>query len=200
MSEVLVPDYDGLTVLSLDFDEPAQVNRSAWTGARRVVGLPGASLWTGQIELGPFATEEEEQPWRAFLSKLRGQQNWFKVYLPCQTHIGPAPTVAAGATNGYSLPLAGLNPSTLILRAGQHMTVPLPSGHNRAVRLEVDLISDASGNTTAQFAPALNEVPTLGASVETARPFVPVASAKPRIGLSYDQGVSGTALEVEETR
>jgi hypothetical protein len=200
MTEVLVPDYDAIEVRQLDFDEPAQVNRSAWTGARKVVGLPGAALWRGGIEIKDIATELEERQWRSFLAKLKGVQNWFKVYLPCQVHIGPAPSVAAGATDGYTLPLTGMQPEAIILYAGQHMTVPLPSGHSRAVRLTADLLTDASGNATAEFAPALNEIPTLGVAVETAKPFVPVTSATARLGLSYDNGVSAISFEIEESR
>lgn len=200
MSEVTVPDYDGLTIRQIDFDEPAQVNRSAWTGARKVVGLPGGGLWYGQIEITDIATELEERPWRGFLASLRGVQNWFKLYLPCQSHIGPAPTVDSGASDGYTLPLTGMSPSTTILQAGQHMTVPLPSGHNRAVRLTADLVTDSSGEATAAFAPALNETPTLGATVETAHPYIPVFAVNSRLGLAYDQGVSGTAFDVQENR
>ena len=200
MIEVTVPDYDALVTRQLDFDEPAQVNRSAWTGARKVVGLPGGGLWSGVVEITDIATEEDERPWRGFLAKLKGVQNWFKVYLPCQSHIGPAPTVAAGAGNGYMLPMAGMSPSTVILFAGQHMTVPLPSGHKRAVRLTADLITDASGNATAEFAPSLNETPTLGATVETANPYVPVTSTRTRNSMDYDNGVSGVTLEIEESR
>ncbi len=198
MAEVIVPDYDELQVIELDFDEPAQVNRSAWTGTRKAIGLPGAGLWTGQIAVENIATEAEERQWRAFIAKLRGIQNWFKVYLPCQLHIGPAPVVAAGASNGYSLPLTGMSPSTRILEAGQHMSVPLPSGHVRAVRLTADLVTDLSGGAVAEFGPALNEVPTLGVAVETANPYVRVAASASRNPIPQNNGISGFTLDVEE--
>jgi hypothetical protein len=197
--EIIIPDYDDLQVLELDFDEPAQVNRSAWTGTRKAVGLPGASLWTGRIAVENIATELSERPWRAFLTKIRGVQNWFKIYLPCQTHIGPAPTVASGAGNGYTLPLTGMTPSTTILEAGQHMSVPLPSGHVRTVRLTDDLVTNGSGNATAQFGPALNEIPTTGVTVETANPYVRMAATTPRNPLPQNNGISGFVLDVEES-
>lgn len=199
MAEVIVPDYDELQVVELDFDEPAQVNRSAWTKTRKVIGLPGASLWTGQVAVENIATEVEERQWRAFLARLKGVQNWFKVYLPCQSHIGPAPTVDTGATNGYTLPLTGMTPSTVVLEAGQHMSVPLPSGHVRAVRLTADLLTDSSGEAVAEFSPALNEVPTLGATVETANPYVRVAASTTRNPIPLSNGISGFVLDVEET-
>lgn len=198
MTEITVPNYDDLIIRSLDFDAPAQINRSAWTGKRKVIGLPGAEVWTGAVEISDIATEIEERPWRAFLAALKGVQNWFRLYLPCQSHIGPAPVVGSSPGNGYTLPLTGMTANSRILEAGQHMTVPLPSGRFRAVRLTADLITDASGNATANFAPALSETPNVGATVETANPFVPVSSSATRLGFSMDQGVAGTAFEVEE--
>ena len=199
MAEITVPDHDEMIVRALDFAESAQINRSAWTATRKVIGLPGATLWRGQVEVRDIATESEERPWRAFKAGLRGVQNWFRVYLPCQSHIGPAPTVAAGTGNGYSLPLTGMSPSTIILQAGQHLTVPLPSGHARAVRLEADLVTNASGQATAVFSPALNEVPVLGTAVETARPYVPVTASTPDNPWIYDDAISGFAMDVEES-
>jgi hypothetical protein len=198
MAEIIVPDHDELIVRALDFSEAAQINRSGWTATRKVIGLPGATLWRGQIEVRNIATELEERPWRAFKAKLRGVQNWFRVYLPCQSHIGPAPTVDTGAGNGYSLPLTGMTSSTTILWAGQHMTVPLPSGHARAVRLEADLITDAAGKADAVFSPALNETPALGATVETARPYVPVTASSPDNPFADNDGVSGFTMDIEE--
>lgn len=199
MPEIIIPDYDELQVIELDFDEPAQVNRSSWTGTRKVMGLPGAGIWTGQVVVENIATESEERQWRAFLARLKGVQNWFKVYFPCQSHIGPAPTVDTGATNGYTLPLTGMSPNTVILEAGQHMSVPLPSGHVRAVRLTADLLTDASGKAVAEFGPALNEVPTLGATVETANPYARMASSATRTPIPLSSGISGFVLDVEES-
>lgn len=198
MTEITVPDHDEIIVRSLDFDVPAQVNRSGWTGGRKVIGLPGAERWQGAIEIQDIATEADERKWRGFFAALRGVQNWFRVYLPCQSHIGPAPVVGSSPGNGYTLPLTGMQANTRILETGQHMTVLLPSGRYRAVRLTADLVTDGSGNATANFAPALSEVPDVGAAVETARPFVPVSATSTRLGFAMDQGVSGIAFEIEE--
>lgn len=200
MSEITVPDPDNLLLDSLSLSAPAQVNRSAWTGTRKVVGMPGVELWQGKATIDTIATEEEERPWRAFLFGLRGPVNWFKWLLPCNTHIGPKPTVAAGASDGYTLPLTGMQPNARILRAGQFMTVPLPSGHNRTVCLTNDLRTDASGNATATFEPALGETPVEGATVETVDPFIPMSPVEPTQGLGSADGVSGASFDVEEAR
>lgn len=198
MTEITVPFPAELLLDQLDLSSPSQVNRSTWTGRRKVVGLSGAETWTGRVSLGLIATEEEERQWRAFLFALGGPANSFRWVLPCASHIGPKPTVASGAGNGYTLPLEGMQPNARILKAGQYMTVPLPSGHSRTVCLTADLRADGSGAATAQFRPALNETPTLGVTVETTDPYIPMSPVGSVIGLATIDGISSTAFEVEE--
>lgn len=200
MTLITVPSYDDIDLSGPRLNSPAQVNRSIWTGGRKVIGMPGAESWTGQVTIGPFATEEEERPWRAFLFALEGPSNSFRWYLPCNRHIGGRPTVDTGAGNAYTLPLTGMAASTTILRAGQWMTVPLPSGKYRAVCLTADLITDSSGEATASFKPALSETPTLGATVETGAPFIDFAPTATIMGLDQQDGVSGVSFDVEEAR
>jgi hypothetical protein len=198
MAEITVPDADELLLDRLELRTPTQVNRSVWTGRRKVVGLAGTEVWTGSVSIADINTEEMEREWRAFLFALGGPENSFRWLLPCTSHIGPKPTVAAGADAGYSLPLTGMQPNARILRAGQFMTVPLPSGHSRAVCLTADLRTDASGDATAQFRPALNEIPALGTTVETVDPFIPMSPTTGLSGLSSSEGIAGTSFEVEE--
>lgn len=198
MAEVTAPP--GLIITALGFDSPAQRNQSPWTGTTRKTGLAGAETWQGSVQIPEIATEEAERPWRAFYFGLRGVMNWFKLRLPCQRHIGPKPLVAAGSTGGYSLPLTGMTPSTHILFAGQYMTVPMPSGRARNVMLTQDLVTNASGQATAVFLPALGQIPTTGATVETAEPFIPVCSTTTSNVLNWAQGVSGASFDVTEDR
>lgn len=200
MAQITVPDYDDLILTGLSLSAPAQVNRSKWTGRRKVVGQPGAETWSARVAIDAQATETNEAPWRAFLFALRGPQNWFRWYLPCNTHIGPKPTVDTGASDGYSLPLTGMQPNALILSAGKFMTVPLPSGKFRAVCLSADLRSDATGEGIATFEPALSETPTLGATIETGAPFVDLSPIETVQGFDIDNGVSATGFDVEEAR
>lgn len=200
MAEIAVPDQEYLIQGDLTLGTPSQVNRSGWTGKRKVIGLPGIELWAGAFSIADIATEEMERQWRAFIFGLRGPLNWFKWILPCNTHAGSKPTVRSGAGNGYTLPLAGLSTSTTILKAGQFITVPLPSGYDRAVCLNADLVSNSSGQATAQFEPALGETPTAGVTVETKDPFVRMALTATRNGLQTVDGVSGGNFDVEEAR
>lgn len=198
MSEILVPDARELQLTNLDFNSPSQVNRSAWTGRRKVIGLAGTETWQGTASVSLIATEAEERQWRAFLFGLKGPENWFRWPLPRNSHIGAKPKVASGAGDGYSLPLTGMQPNTRILQAGQFITVPLPSGHARSLCLMADLRTDASGNATATFEPALNEAPTQGATVETVAPYVPMSPVDPTVSLNTVEGVSSFSIAVEE--
>lgn len=197
MSEVYPPK--GLILTGLVLDTPVQRNQSAWTRRARKTGLPGAELWYMTAETPEIPTEAEERQWRAFLFGLGGQLNWFKMPLPCQTHIGPKPRVAAGGTPGlFSQPLKGMDPDTTILYAGQYLTFPLPIGRPRTVCLTADLRTDSLGNATAQFRPALGQVPATDAEVETAQPFIPVCSADTQNALNLAEGVSGFQLNLIE--
>lgn len=200
MPEIAVPDANELILDGPYLTVPAQVNRSGWTGKRKVVALPGIELWSGSFSLADIATEEQERPWRAFLLSLRGPVNWFRWVLPCNSHVGGKPTVRSGAGNGYTLPLAGLAPSTTILKAGQFMTVPLPSGYDRTVCLTADLVSNGSGQATATFEPALGEIPATGVTVETIDPFIRMALVDRTAGLGTQNGISGGSFKVEEAR
>ncbi len=198
MPEITVPESEALTLDDYTLTVPSQVNRSQWSGSSKIVGLAGAEMWTAKITIDGLATEESEWPWRAFLMALKGQQNWFRLLMTCQRHIGPMPVVAAGAGDGYTLPLTGMAPSTTILRAGQWMTVPVATDAYRLVVLTADLITDAAGSATALFEPALRIPPAAGTVVETARPFMQVRRSDTATGFSYSDAVAGRSLDLEE--
>lgn len=198
MAEITVPLPDELLLDSLNLSTPSQVNRSTWTGRRKVIGLSGAAVWQGTVSIGSIATEEDERQWRAFLFSLEGPQNSFRWPLPRNSHIGLKPLVNSATGSSTTLPLDGMQANTRILRAGQFMSVPLPSGHVRAVCLTADLITNGSGQATAAFKPALNEVPANNATVETVAPYIPMAPVGSVIGLATQQGISAASFEVEE--
>jgi hypothetical protein len=371
MAEITVPDPAELIISGPKLSSPAQVNRSVWTGRRKVVGLAGTQVWQASIAIADIATEEAERPWRAFLFGLEGPQNHFRLPLPCNSHIGSKPLVNAnrvplsvmegdsgwrvvfnpadlaispaygdfngfrffranptatasdqlvvishtahpasafsalpgerlsvqaridafgpvgswylaiqfvradasttfeavasgtgesflsavrsgfvdvpsggspvvgayieigmesnaagaivfavsepmvtsaqpgqtvhppfapgpGSSDANTLPLDGMQPDALILPAGSFMTVPLPSGHARAVCLTADLRTNSGGQATATFKPELGEIPANNAVVETATPYIPMSPTEPLMGLDIAQGISGTAFDVEE--
>ena len=46
MTEIIIPDPDSLLLDSLRLYSASKVNRSVWTGRRKVIGGGGAELWT----------------------------------------------------------------------------------------------------------------------------------------------------------
>lgn len=183
--------------------EPAIVNRSGWTNTSKVVGLPGAGLWSAT---GTFVTQIGERSalrWRGFFTALRGQRNSFPqiaIERASQTAI-VNPRVAAGAGSADTLPLKGMPANTVVLLFGELMTVPLPSGHQRLVCLTRDLVSDAAGTAIAAFGPELSEVPALDAIVEIRAPFALVRQTSEPPGWDVDVGQTYTfPVALEEAR
>jgi hypothetical protein len=183
--------------------EPAIVNRSGWTGTSKVVGLPGAGLWSATGTFTTIMREDRAARWRGFFLALRGQRNSFPLVAierARQTSIAN-PTVSTGATAGDRLPLEGLPPNRLILRAGELITVPLPSDHQRLVGLTEDLISDANGRAAASIAPELGETPRFGVTVIIDVPFALVRQTSEPPGWDVDVGQTyAFALTVEEAK
>lgn len=200
MAEITVPDQHLIIGKEWTLSQPAQVNRSAWTGRAKIVGLPGAALWTVKASIRIRTKESAKRPWRAFLLSLRGPVNTFKLYAACSQRTGSNPTVSTGAAIGWTLPLTGLPVSQTVLKEGQFMTVTLPSGFKALVCLNADLVSNGSGTATASFEPALNEVAAVGAAVETINPYCLMRLTGSEQGWSEQGGVQLMAFDAEEAK
>lgn len=198
MTIIAMPTSANLVKFSIVPVDNVQVNRSSWTGRRQVTALTGAQYWKANFSPHELFEKSQIKEWRAFLIKQRGGANAFNLIVERNQRIGSNPTVAAGATNGNNTPLQSLPANSLILQAGDYMTVPLPSGHKRLVMLENDLVSNSSGRATAQFWPLLNEVPAANQTVETINPFCPMALSSSGNGWQYDNGRFSIAFEAEE--
>lgn len=197
MAEIPMPAGD-LEDVEIELDQNFQVNRSAWTGRRRVSGMPGAQKWYASANVPDIATEDDERPWRLFLLSLRGPVHRFRFPVACSQRDGANPTVRAGANPYTTLPLQGLPANATALKAGQFLTVPLPSGHHRLVMLTADLVANGSGQGTATFVPELTQTPAEGTVVETISPYLHAALISPRQGWKLSNGVSAFVLEAEE--
>ncbi|WP_295560630.1 hypothetical protein [uncultured Sphingomonas sp.] len=179
-----------------------QVNRSGWTGTRKVVGLPGAQLWTATGTFVTLVGADRAKPWKGFFVALDGQANRFPLIAVEQRQTTVAnPSVRPGAGNGGTLPLQGLPTSQTILGVGDAMTVPLPSGHARKVVLIAPLVSNSQGQAIAYFGPELGEVPNPGAIVEIGLPYALVSLTSEAPGWDVDVGQTYTfPLAVEEAK
>lgn len=169
--------------------EPAQVNRSAWTGRSKVIGLPGIATWQMEATFVAQIGVAQGRPWRAFFMALRGQLNMFRVrgVEAVQTAAANA-AVRSGGDADTTLPLEGLPANATVLRAGDLMTVTLPSGHERMVCLIAPLVSNGQGQGTATFAPELGEVPIAGSTVEIREPWSLMRLSSEPPGWDVDAG------------
>jgi hypothetical protein len=151
---------------------PAQVNRSGWTGTRKVVGQPGATIWTASGQFVTIMRAVNANPWKGWFTSLQGPVHSFPLIAveARQTNVAN-PVVGSGASDAGFLPLSGLPASTTVLGTGMMMTVPLPNGHKRLVCLTAPLVSNAGGLATAFFGPELGQIPAAGATVEIREPF-----------------------------
>lgn len=175
----------------------AQRNTSAWTGKSKIIGLANTGRWTCEVTFWPISTEDEERLLRAWLVNMDGQINATNIQRACQTPPGSSPIVAAGAVAGNTCPLSGMQPSSTILKAGDHITIPTGSTF-RLVTLTADLVSNGSGAGTAQFRPEIIEAPSVGGTVSIYTPFSPMRLAQDDNPMPSADGVTSfTATFVE---
>jgi hypothetical protein len=182
--------------------EPAQRNRSAWTGTSKKIGLPGATTWSATGQFAAIPSEREALPWRAFFLSLRGIMNAFPVHaVEAQQTSASNPFVrSSGRTDGDSLPLAGLPANSTVLVAGRMISVTLPSGHQRLAGLLADLVTDGAGEAVAQLSLELGEVPFAGAAAEIRWPWSRMALKEPETGWDVDLIQYGFSIDAEEDR
>jgi len=189
-----------ITTVKWRLNEQVQVNRSAWTSRRKVIGLPGAARWTANVEMVPIRGEGQVRRWRGWIASLRGAVNTFPLRATeAQQTSSANPLCGVGGTAGIQMPLTGLPVSATVLAAGQFLTVPLPSGHHRLVCLTADLVSDGVGHGVASFAPELGEIPVSGTTVEMQRPYALMALTGDPAGWDVSPGqLYSIALDCEE--
>lgn len=175
-----------------------QVNRSGWTGARKVLRLPGAGVWKVTAAIKPISREVDSWPWKAFLTVLEGEANTFLMPFACQ----PRPAGALiSALNGGVQGATSINLQTQGvqtgkgLRGGQAITVTLASGKRQLLLLTQDFIGDGQVRT-AYFRGALRE--NFPAQyVEAVNPVCEMAMVgKP--ALDENEGVYTLGFDAEE--
>ena len=170
-----------------------QVNRSAWTGARKVMGLPGGECFKVSCAPRPSYTHSADRLWRAFIMALRGTENRFRV--PCCNNQFPAsatnPNVATAVAGASTATLTGI--PTGGIKAGMYGTFALSNGDRQLV---VFLADAAAGSQTVVFEPALRRN-AIGA-VEVKNPYAEVAMVKDNTGWSIADGKFMVAFEAEE--
>ena len=181
--------------------QPAQLNRSGWTGRRQVVGLPGGAMWSASGEFTPIVTQADVLKWRGFFTSLRGPFNTFNLTAVEEAqHALSQPTITAGSAGAFTATMTGLPVSATLLPAGSYMTIKLSDASYQLVCLTAALAGNGSGNGTATFVPALRNSAATGAgSAETISPWCVVSMASDTWGYDVEPGqIYGIGFQVEE--
>jgi hypothetical protein len=178
------------------FDRPAQVNRSAYTGRRKVMANPWHARWSAELELAPIVGEANILAFRAFLAQLKGQVNSFRLkategaQLTGAGGVGATTGAAVGAT---SLAVAGF-PTGKNLLAGQMMTV-----NDQLLLLTQDGTVTGTNDRTFTFESPLRAAVAGSALVEVMNPTALVCLTSSVSGWDVSAGtVYGAKLSVEE--
>jgi hypothetical protein len=190
MSLVTAPTF-AIKEISWFLDQPAQVNRGTYSGARQVVSNPWHGKWRASVTLKTEQGEANFRTMRGFLTSLLGQVNTF--LLPAtEGNQGLSDTTAsAGASQGATTISLASSPA---IKAGMMGTVVLPSGNQQLVMFT----ADASGATNT-FRPALREAVSIGATVKLASPVCHVALSNSEYGWNVATWrLYGIQFDVEE--
>lgn len=139
-----------------------QMNRSSFTGKRKIIGMPGQDRWFAKVVVMPMARESQAREFRAFMAALRGQENTFRLpALPTQQRTAANPTVTT-AVAGNRQVIVSSNSGLVV---GMKATVQQINGHYRLVTIV------GIAGTTIAIEPALSANPTLAAQFIVNAPF-----------------------------
>lgn len=142
------------------------VNSSKLTGARQAIDV-GYSWWTADIVVTPMRLENALK-WRLFFGRARGPVNSFRVPVAgAPQHSGSFTVRAQGAGSGYSLLTDGWPASSLVLQAGEYVTVG-----DQLMVLDADVVTSAGGTATLRFHSPLRGAVADNTVIETKNPFL----------------------------
>lgn len=185
MAVIAWPDGVNIRAIEWVLDRPAQINRSDYTGARRVTANPWHGKWSAKLEIAPIVGEQNIWKFKAFLAALRGPVNTFRLPATYGAQSGlPAATVTTTAAKGaVTMSLTGVQ-----MQAGQMATV-------NDQLLQIISVADAA----ITFEPPLRAQATSGTAVEVGNPTCLVSLVDSAVALSAEPGVIySAAFDVEE--
>ena len=136
----------------------------------------------------------------AFLNKMRGRKETFKLVIPfysfTKTGYGGSMLVDGANQTGSAVQVDGMTANTKVLKAGDFVKF---SNHNKVYIITADLISSAGGAGTLEISPNLFVSPNNDSNVVFNDVEFTVANAKDEITLDLDLSVrAGFNIELEE--
>lgn len=170
---------------------PQQINRSRFTGRRKVIGMPGTEKWLVQATVEPLATEAKARSWRAFTAALRGAENWFR--FPAL----PSPQMSAGFANPVVQNVVAGNRAVALSTSagivpGMHMTINQVDGYLRLV-VVVGVVG-----AQVSFEPYLYRDPLVSSPVEVINPFGVMSLTGGNAGWDDSNGLTSFIFDAEE--
>lgn len=190
MAIVVFPPELRIRSIQWTLERPAQVNRSAYTGSRKVATDPWHALWRARAELVPIVGDAAKaRSLRAFVASLRGAVN----------------TVRLPATEGGQKGLTAATVQTTAAQGASAMTVAgcyLLPGHMITVNdqlLQVVTSAPSGSNCAITFEGSLRAAANAGTVIETGNPTCLVALTGSAAGWAVDPGqLYSSSFEFEE--
>lgn len=197
MTTLTLPSRPRISSVEWTLTQPGQVNRSEFTGTRRVVVLATAPRWSAKVKFVQSIGEAQVKALRAFLAALQGQAGQFKLGMCENAQVsaaGGAVVVDGGGQTAYTLATRGWKVGAL-LGAGDFVTIG-----NQPLQLVAGAVADSNGKATLHFAPYLRTSPADGAVVEVVNPYAVMSLTADAAGWSVSPGqIYDVSLDCEES-
>ena len=190
MAVITFPSVARITKRQWLLNVPQQINRSGFTGRRRVVGLPGSETWHLSAAVEPLTTERQARAWRAFLSALRGAESSFRMQALPTKQIGFAnPLVTAPVIGNRAVAVN----STAGIEIGMMATVHQNDGFERMV------VVVGIAAPQIHFEPYLIFDPLIGAPMEFQYPWAVMSlTGGDQGGWDDTNGITAISFTAEE--
>lgn len=169
---ITMPPAPVAASIDWSIDVPAQVNRSEFTGDRKIALLPQKPRWRARVTLPAIVGEPNVLAWRAFVVDLDGVANKFRLIACERPQItGVTVTVKGGGQRGYSVVTKGWGAPGIKLLRGQFVTIG-----DQLLMLMAPVIADANGEALLKVKAYLRVSPANDAPIEVTRPYAVVSS------------------------
>ena len=141
MAVIALPTCPPIVGKNWRYQASSQVNRSVWTGVTKKAINAAAPRWTAEIKAFELDEAEHFWAWNAFLAKLDGRANSFRLPVVSKPQItGVTILVNGGGQTGFTLATDGWGDAGL--KAGQWFTV-----EDQLMRLKADVVPVAGAAT-----------------------------------------------------
>ena len=186
MTTITFPSTPKPSGMAWKLVQPAQQNISEWTGARQVLAS-GRGWWECNVTMPPIIGETNARAWLSFIGLAQGAANDFRIpvtpneqtnswtvpstallldFINQAYSVGDNPSVKGAFQTGRTLITSGWPSSTTVLYAGQFITI-----NDQLLQLTSNATSDATGQATITFAPALRTSPADKTTIEFRNPY-----------------------------